>query len=382
MNILIYNTSFFELSETFIQNQVSALLDNGNNVTLAAHNFKNIDSFSFKNKVLLNSIPITISQRIFHFINRTFSNNDFLLPQKSINELKKILFQNNIEVIHAHFGNNAIRIMPIAKKLNIPLIISFHGYDASQLLKEKKYTILLPELFSYASQTILCANYMVNKLTPYGLEMNKTSIIHYGVDLDKINSIKTSNDNSTIKIIHAGRLTEKKGVPDLIKVVIKIQKELPKLNLLLEIIGDGEELPLIQSIIKKKNAQSYIKLLGAKPHLELLTKVKDADIFVLNSRVDSKGDAEGFPNAILEAMAAKTCVVSTNHAGIPEIIKNMETGILIEECDNNALKDVLIKLILNTELRTKLADNALLSVKDKFSLRKMNLNLTSLFNKD
>src|SRR5690606_1966359 len=91
------------------------------------------------------------------------------------------------------------------------------------------------------------------------------------------------------------------------------------------------------------------------------------DIFVLNSRTADNGDMEGTPVSILEAMSMEKAVISTNHAGIPDVIKNDFNGILVQEKNNEQLKEAIIELLANTEKRLRLGKQARLTVVSRFS---------------
>jgi hypothetical protein len=74
----------------------------------------------------------------------------------SIAKMKRLLQDQSFDLIHAQFGGNAIRILPLAKQMNIPLIVSFHGFDASRKLSSQSYRNGLKEVFDYASAIIVC----------------------------------------------------------------------------------------------------------------------------------------------------------------------------------------------------------------------------------
>lgn len=375
VSILIYNTTFFEGSETFIYNQVEAF--NQFNRVLIAHSFKNADRFELDKdveRILIPKIPLNIDDRIIHFYRRKVLGQNYRLCPKAENRLSKLLRSKPIDVIHTHFGPNAMAILPIAKKFKIPLIVSFHGYDASQLLRDKNYTKGLKSLFDYSKYIIVCAHFMKEALLPWTSEAEKIKVIHYGVDLKNIpNKAIDLNTIQPLRIIHAGRVVEKKGVLDLIRVFSQIIKSSTQQDVYLDIIGDGGELLKAKELTKELKIDCFVHFYGALSHKELLRKVQTADIFVLNSRIDSNGDSEGFPNSILEAMALGVPVVSTSHAGIPEIIQHKQTGLLIGEKDNDALFQSLKRLLEDKSLREKLALNAAIEIK--------NFNLISVSNK-
>lgn len=379
-SIIIYNTSFFEGSETFIYNQYLALVPFS--PVLIAHSFKNLERFPLQSNsrtISVSKIPIGFKERLIHFLRRKRLNLPYLLPLSSERQLEK--GQENIQGIHAHFGPNAMAILPFAKRNTLPLVVSFHGYDASQMLQDSRYTNSLQQLFDYATAVIVCADKMKQDLlaatnTNYS---KKIHVIHYGVDVDFISSVPTrKKEAGVIHLIHAGRLTAKKGVLDLIRVFNAVRISLPHIKLQLDIVGDGEDMNAALDLRSDLGLSDYVHFYGAVSHQELIAHVKSASIFVLNSRVSPSGDSEGFPNSILEAMAAGTAVVSTYHAGIPEVVLHEETGLLVREKDNEGLEAALIRLIQSEELRDQLSQQALRQVRQKFSLVQMNRRITNL----
>jgi glycosyltransferase involved in cell wall biosynthesis len=383
-NILIYNTTFFEGSETFIYNQYRALSDCS--PLLVAHDFKNLDLFPLHpntKKIVVSKIPLGIRGRLVHFLRRKLLNSRYLLPLSAERLLRNTLEGTNL--IHAHFGPNALAILPFAKRNKLPMIVSFHGYDASQMLKDLDYVNQLNKLFEYVSSVIVCAHKMKRDLLSKTHEKfsEKIHVVHYGVDVDRIDAIQVSNSTSNpFTIIHAGRLTPKKGVLDLIYAFGQVKLALEQVPLRLEIIGDGEDLSAAKQLVKSLNLETQVLFFGAQSHETLLEKVKAADLFVLNSRVSQKGDSEGFPNSILEAMAAKTAVISTRHAGIPEVIFHQQTGLLVEERSQEELEMAIKQLIVNSDLKKRLELNAYKTVSKEFSIKSMNGRLMEIFKKN
>lgn len=381
-NILVYNTSFFVQSETFVYNQVKAL-ESENNLTLLAHHLNYKEGFDLKDHTQLVQIDnnvLGIVERVINKLKKVFSKYTMRLPLSSEKKIKDVIRNNKIDVIHAHFGNCAVKILPIAKSMNIPLVVSFHGYDASKLLLDKKYTDQLKLLFEYATFSIVCAPFMFSSLKEFGLTEKKLRVIPYGVNIKEVDSIKPETKKEEFTIIHAGRLTPKKGVPDLVRVFIDLVKRRPELKVRLLIIGDGTDMAEVKSLIKlNPNVQNKIDLLGALPHSELIGKVKSSDLFVLNSRRDSLGDMEGFPNGILEAMTCKVPVISTNHAGIPDVLKNGLNGLLIEEYDNKELMNSILNILDNPSLAESFVEKAYEIIQKDYSLDKMNVSLQRLF---
>lgn len=373
--ILIFNSNFFSKSETFIYRQIS-LLQKHFKISLLAAGFKDQANFPLvvSGSFLINK-PGFFERQVNKLVKRLspyFLRNSPFFNHK----VNRLLRHENIDIIHAHYGWNGIRILPFAKKRRIPLVISFHGRDASATVREKAYKNCLPGLFDYASAIVVCAEYMVHAL---GLQpwIDKVHVIPYGVNQEEFNRFTETAEPGRLRILHAGRLVPKKGVPDLIRVFERVVHLYPETEL--HIIGDGQDMEMCKKIAEAQSLKKAVHFYGEQPISFVKKIMAQADIFVLNSRRDQDGDMEGLPNAILEAMSFKTAVIATNHAGIPMAIKHMENGILVPEKNNQALYDALITLIAAKDLRIVLGEKARNTILQSFTETQMEARLTRLF---
>jgi Glycosyltransferase len=325
--------------------------------------------------VKLWSLPNGFLSRGIGYLQRKFAGGAFDLNVYHKFILDRVIRTDRVEAIHAHYGKNALIILSTAKKNSIPLVVSFHGKDASAHLRNQEYKESLPELFDYASAIIICSTHMFDSLELTKWK-EKVYVIPYGIDIQEFRSTLQPVFFSTIKILHAGRLTKKKGVPDLIRVFRQLERKYPMLEL--HILGDGEDLGLCKELAKDSTQISFY---GAQPISVVKKLMLETDIFVLNSRTAENGDMEGLPNAILEAMSFGKPVIATEHAGIPMAISHMKDGILVKERDNLGLENALQELIENESLRAELGKNARLKVESKFTSVHMEELLTEVFRK-
>jgi|SRR5690554_1834965 len=373
MRVLFFTETAYKKSETFIKNQINNpnLFDK----IIITHEVveKSFDENKVKSVYNINSIPLTFNDRILSFISRNLNRTKkYSLPYSSLNQLESIIKNEKVSLIHCNYGNNAIKIIALAKKLNIPTITHFHGYDSSQLLKDITYASLIKRVFKDTDATITVSQNMTNRLAEVGLELKKNHIIPYGTDLSLFNhKSKIKEDSHKLRILHAGRLTEKKGVLDLTKILIQIKQENRDLDFTYDIIGDGEEFLSIKKLVSEHKCEAWIKMHGSVDHTMVIDKMQDCDIFILNSRVSSTGDMEGFPNTIIESMAAKCAVISTYHAGIPEAIDNNVNGVLVEEKSNEQLKQAILSVITDDSFRNKLKEQAFIKATNSFSIQQM-----------
>jgi glycosyltransferase involved in cell wall biosynthesis len=376
MKILVFSKSFFPLSETFIYHQVIGLSEN-NDVTLLSFSFVNGDLFPSKNKKISAGRYINkIDEYCSRVLQKLFG--IFTLHAVTKGRLKGILQKEAPDVIHAHYGFAALLIFPVAKALDIPLVVSFHGIDASPaLLKKSWYSKELKRLFEYSKAIIVVSPHMVDNLQ-LNTWRHKVHFIPYGIDTDKFsNNIPAKKNNKNINILHSGRIISKKGVPDLIKTFIRLTAQ--HTNISLWILGEGKELVQCKKIVSDLKCKS-VHFLGAQPPEMVKKYMSEADIFVLNSRISPQGDMEGTPVSLLEAMSMGLPVVSTLHAGIPFVVRSGVNGILVEEKNNDALGAALTSLITDHELRKELGKNARQTIQTDYGLKGMQHKINRVIN--
>ena len=374
--ILIFNRKFCLISETFVYQQARDLAQNFD-VHILAREFTNPHGFDFsifKKHVI--DRPASFIGRALSKLIRILMNMNFELTAKSFFELRRLVIKNNFAAIHAHFGTNAVEILGFAKAYNIPLVVTFHGHDASLLLKDEKYKQKLPELFEYASGIIIVSRHMIEnlELEPW---LDKVHVIPCSVDPDKFTVRGNYKPSDTIKIVHSGRVVSTKGVPDLVKVFSELAEGYD--NIELHIAGDGNELEKAKKLANELGHNDKITFHGRVSHEKVKELLNEADIFVLNSRTDEKGDMEGTPVSILEAMCLEKPVVSTIHAGIPDVIQHSQNGLLAHEYANDELKACIEKLIQNPELRDRLGDEAKATIDKYYTNSVMNRKINEIF---
>lgn len=375
MKILVFNHSFFNISETFIYKQVTGM-PQGIDLSLMGFSYLNEQAFPLTNRMFKVSRAVGATDRILtNLLNRLFG---LRLGFSLVNYLrvKRLLTRHRFDLIHAHFGFNAIAIYPVAKALNIPMVVTFHGVDASpEYLDKKSYGEEVQKLIAYARSIIIVSPHMMDTLQLHRYK-EKVHLIPCCVNPAEFLRPVSTVQSSAVRILHSGRLISKKGVPDLIRVCVSLSLRYPHVKI--DIIGDGPELDLSKALAASAGTEA-INFYGARSHGEVRSFMAASDIFVLNSRTGDTGDMEGLPVSVLEAMSMGLAVVSTNHAGIPLAITDGKEGLLVNEKDNEALENALEKLILDKDLRNKLGKAAREKVKEQFTIEKMNRRILEVY---
>jgi glycosyltransferase involved in cell wall biosynthesis len=263
--------------------------------------------------------------------------------------IRNLIKKEKIDLIHAHYGPNGIRVLSTALRTKTPLIVSFHGYDLSYELNKKEYLKALSNVIRHASALVVVSPHMIEELSRLGCPPGKIFTAYYGIDTEYFSPSVEVDKTPYIDVLHSGRIVPKKGVPDLIQSFYNVSLRCE--NIRLHILGDGSEYEICVRLVDELNLKSKVFFYGARPKEFVKTLMGSCDIFVLNSRRDDSGDMEGLPNAILEAMSMEKPVIATRHAGIPVVIDHDINGILIEERDNVLLAESLEKLVRSEKLR-------------------------------
>ncbi len=264
-------------------------------------------------------------------------------------------------LLHAHFGNYGYHILPLARKLGLPLVTSFYGFDASRLVKvEPEWRERYKELFRDGAAFIAEGSHMGRTLEELGCPRDKIHVIRLGIDLARL-PLEERPAADEIRVLAAGSFREKKGHRYAIEAVAIAARARPDISL--TIIGDAEphrrseveEKKKIMETIESVALSDRVKLMGYRPYDVFIRELYTHHIFLSPSVQAADGDTEGgAPVSIIEASASGMPVVSTTHCDIPEVVVDGESGFLVPERDADALAERLGRLCEDIELRRRM----------------------------
>jgi len=258
-------------------------------------------------------------------------------------------------LIHAHFGPAGLRMVPVARALNVPLVVTFHGFDITRLPEQdEEYRRALLELFDNAS-CVAVSEHVRNRLAALGCDRSR--ILPLGTPLPEAAEKRTGG---AVRIVTVARLVPMKGIADLVDAVRAIDGEVE-----LHVVGEGPERENIEA---RAGDDPRIVLHGRLAPDAVARQLDQADLFVLNSRRSDEGAVEGFPISVLEAMAARLPVIGTRHGGIPESVADGETGLLVPERDTNALRQAVENLAGDSERRRAMGDAGRRVIEQRYEL--------------
>ncbi|MBI4722800.1 MAG: glycosyltransferase family 4 protein [Candidatus Stahlbacteria bacterium] len=284
-----------------------------------------------------------------------------------------IIGKEKVDIIHAHWWVPSGVIAFIVSFLTgKPYIVTCHGTDVHILTKFNLFTPLARLVFNNAKSITAVSNSIKSILTDkLGISANKISVFPMPCDLttfypmDTINRVSTDKDKEKI-VLSIGRLIELKGYTYLLDAMQIIQN---RCKVKLIIIGEGNEEQRLKEQSRLKKLE--VEFLGFKSKNDLNYYYNLCDVFVLPSITDSNGLQEGLGLVLLEAMSCKKPVIGTNSGGIPDIVKDNETGLLVPEKDPEALANAIEKLLIDEKLAVRLANNGYNYVVDNFSPHKI-----------
>jgi colanic acid/amylovoran biosynthesis glycosyltransferase len=283
--------------------------------------------------------------------------------------------REGIRHIHAHFTINAASIALIISRL---LDISFSFTDHNNFFTDR---LILKEKIKEAKFIISISEHsrdFLLQLLPQETNLrDKFHIVHCGVSPNDFAPSKHKVTNQRPLIFSISQLAERKGYPVLIEACHILDKRGCDFDCI--IAGEGPQRPLLEQLIAKYQLQDKVQLIGKVFQEQLGDYLHRADMFVLPCLVASNGDCDGVPVALMEAMAMEIPTISTYVSGIPELIEDGQSGLLVEEKDGAALADAIQRLLEDAELRVRLGKEARQKIIQEFNIHKSGAQLGTLF---
>ena len=227
----------------------------------------------------------------------------------------------NPALVHAHFAIDAVQALPIARKLNLPLVVSLHGSDVtstrsalSKSFAGRHYWRHRERLFREASAFLCVSQFMRKAALEAGFPEHKLHVHYTGIDCERFQPARSARDPKLILFV--GRLVEVKGCEYLLRAMAQVQQHDPEAHL--EIIGDGPLRAQLETLAAELSLR--VRFRGVQNSDEVLRSMLRARVLCNPSATATSGQMEGFGMVFAEAQAVGTPVVSFVHAAIPEAV--------------------------------------------------------------
>jgi colanic acid/amylovoran biosynthesis glycosyltransferase len=283
-------------------------------------------------------------------------------------------------LIHAHFGPDACQAMRSAGQLGLPLVATFHGYDATMhdsALRQwplgRQFVSLRPQLQRQGKLFIAVSDFIRGRLLALGFPPERVVVHYTGVDTETFR-VPESNNRVPL-VLFVARLVEKKGCTYLLKAMTQVQTILPNAELV--IIGDGPQRQELER--EARESLRNVRFLGSQSPEIVKDWMVRASVFCVPSITASNGDSEGFGMVFAEAQACGTPVVSFATGGIPEAVAHGHTGFLAPERDWAKLGEYILLLLQDRSLWKDFSEAGRQRVENNFNLRKQTAILEDIY---
>ncbi len=406
MKIAVVVSEFPTISETFIINQVVYLLDQGHDVTIFAihkgypsieHRLITEYNLIEKCKFLLlpekNYLKRTL-QLCKMFFGANYVNWKAIFKiMRPVSDLRRnlrlfsffrfqIILFDKFDIIHAHWAYNALDLA-LAKGeslYNAPLIVSFHGHD---IIPTKIDSYKKTYRHFMKNVNLLIANSPYTKMLLEEVFNDKIIIkkLPVGLDTSKFSPGKIWYEGDTIKIIFVGRLINWKGPHIAIKAIEELVFKRGFKNIMLTIIGDGEEKESLIHMVEKLNLKDFVQLRGALTQEQIIDEMTNADLFLLpgiTSPKDLRAETQGL--VIQEAQSMQLPVLVSDAGGMKYGMIDGKTGFVVKEGDIIGFADKLEQLIHSRELRVSMGKFGRRFVQENFDLNVLGKDLLKIYN--
>ena len=289
-------------------------------------------------------------------------------------ELAQAVRARGVTHLHAHFGSVATTVARLASRLTgVPFTFTAHAKD---IFHESVDPDDLVRKLRDASAVVTVSDFNLAFLrSEYGAAAGSVQRIYNGLDLRRFPFRAEAHGAPVVAAV--GRLVEKKGFGDLL-VAVSLLRDAGR-ELTLQLVGTGPLEQELRDSVRQLGLQDVVQLLGALPQGRVKQVVQSATVFAAPCVVGADGNRDGLPTVLLESMALGTPCVATPVTGIPEVLVDGRTGLLVPERSPAALADALGRLLDDRALRLRLAEQARSLVEEHFDVHRQASALRSVF---
>jgi colanic acid/amylovoran biosynthesis glycosyltransferase len=397
---------FPSVSETFVLDQITGLIDRGIEVTVLARRPRvpspeHLAVARYDLRARTRYYPDTLGTRwrarrevadwfraapgqAFRALARSLRLDLYGLDSLALGPLQRAAAARDVpavDVIVAHFGPNGLKALELRDLgiTNAPILTVFHGHDLSRWTR--RHGLLgYRRLFSSAERILAISEHGRARLIALGCPPEKVVVHRMGVNVSggpAIAAPTPSDARATdFQVLSVGRLVEKKGFEFALRAFRLALAEHPGLRY--QLVGDGPLRASLEALAVELEIADRVTFHGQLAREDVETIRSGAQLVLVPSVTATDGDEEGIPVVVMEAMTAGIAVIGTRHAGIPELVIDGETGLLVPERDSRALAEALGRLIGDPALRARLARGARARVALQHDLGRQNDELARL----
>jgi glycosyltransferase involved in cell wall biosynthesis len=285
-------------------------------------------------------------------------------------------------LLHAHFAIDAAAALPLQKQLDIPMVVTLHGYDATSsdqaLRRHAPGRVFLrrkTELRARARFFVCVSEHIRRQALERGVPEGKLRTLPIGVDLNFFAPDPLHSRSRDPIVLFVGRLVEKKGCDHIIRAMVQVEASHPTATLL--IVGDGPLLDPLRALAR--DSLRNCTFLGPQPPSVVRDLMYRASLLATPSIIAASGDSEGLPITLCEAQAIGLPIAGFRGPGVSEAVEENETALLVPTADDNALAEAISRLLTDSSLATRLAAAGRRRAETHFSLETQTARLEDLY---
>ena len=282
--------------------------------------------------------------------------------------------RHNAQAVLGEYGDISCHPMEACRRLGIPLIAHFHGYDSSRRDILQNNVESYKRLWETAAAIVVVSRAMERRLISLGAPPEKLVYNPYGVDCERFFGAAPASAPPTLAAV--GRFTEKKAPHLTLLAFARALKSIPEARL--RMIGEGPLKDACIDLAEALHIRHAVTFLGAQGHDVISRELRSARAFVQHSVEAPNGDSEGTPVAIIEAGATGLPVISTRHGGIPDVVQEEQTGLLVDERDVDGMASHMVTLLTDSALAGRMGLAAQQRVREHFSMDQRLARLAAL----
>lgn len=260
----------------------------------------------------------------------------------------------DIGVAMAEFGPTAAAISGDLEHADVPLVAHFHGYDAYDEDTLAEWLPRYRNMFERRTEVVVVSEHMRKQVIELGAREDGIHVIRVGVDTELFSGAAPATAPPRFLVV--GRFVEKKAPQLAVEAFSRAHQQVPELRLTM--IGDGPLLDETVALAASLGVADAVEFLGRRSNDDVAALMRESRGLLQHSVRAVRGDCEGTPVVVMEAMASGLPVIGSNHTGIGEVIEHERTGLLSTERDIDGTAAHLVRLANDPGLATRLGEAA------------------------
>jgi colanic acid/amylovoran biosynthesis glycosyltransferase len=388
MRIAFMVGQFPALSETFILNQITGLIDRGHEMTILAERASgeakehpDVAQYRLHRLTRYERLPDNLLHRAIGLPSRWKLDGAGL---RSLNVARYGMDSLSLrlpwasgawgrgldfDIVQCHFGalgRKAVLLRAIGA-LKGKIVTAFHGEDITNYPRRFRGNHYAP-LFAAGDSFLPVSGRWNDALLAMGCPSDRIRVHRMGVDAAKFSHTdRAPRAGAKLRLVSVARLVEKKGIGDALQAAARLSVDFDYV-----VAGDGPLRPELEARARGLGIAEKVKFLGALTHGQVIALLQSADIVLTPSVTGADDDIEGIPVTMMEGMACGLPVVSTWHSAIPDLVADGVSGFLVSEHDIDGLADRLVRLAADPALRSRMGEAGRTIVLREFDIATLN----------